>query len=204
MPLPFFDVLSASFLLIAAISGGQLTPQGLIPEERKAMAAAAEQALKAQDLWKGKIYLTNTEVVFDNQTTPPERYALLTFYRYEGDVAILVSVRLEKMAVTSVQSHPHMPTSMAAEEIAEAGRIARAHPEIRKALARYQHLDKVEVDTGVATIIRSSVPGYQHRVARLFFRDAQRNYLPNVPMVDVDLTTGKVRFDLIRGMHEKK
>jgi len=186
------------------LPGDPPQPRELTAAEQKAVPAAAEKALKDRDLWKGKIYLTNSEVVLDESVKPPQRYALLTFYRYEGNLAILVTVRLDKITVTNVESRPHMPTSLAPAEIAEAKKMAREHPEIQKALLRYKHLDKIEIDTIVAQIISPEVPGYHHRVARLFFRDEKRNYLAGVPMVDVDLTTGEVRFDLIRGMHDKK
>jgi hypothetical protein len=172
--------------------------------DHSTLVREAEKAIKAEGLWRGKIYLTNTEVVLDAGTSPPARYALLTFYRYDGNLAILLTIALEKMNVVKLEAHPHMPTSLAPEEIAEAEKIARASPEIQKALARFKHLDKIEVDTVVAIITSQQVPGYHHRVARLFFRDSQRNYLQGVPMVDVDLTSGEVRFDVIRTAHEKK
>jgi hypothetical protein len=171
--------------------------------EQKIVVDLAENALKARELWKGKIYLANAEVVLDNRATPPQRYALLTHYRYEGDLVIVSCVRLDKPAVVSVATHPHMPASLAPEEIAEAEKIARADPGVKKALAKYKHLDSIEADVMVAHTINPEVPGYQHRVARLFFRDAQRNYLQLVPMVDVDLTTGEVRLDVIAGTHSK-
>jgi hypothetical protein len=197
-------VFLASWLFQGAFAGAQPDLWLLTQEEYVAATAAAEKALKDQNLWYGKIYLTNAEVIFDKRPILPERYALLTYYRYEGDLAILVSIRVDKMSVAKVEPHPHMPTSLASEEISEAEKIARAHPDVKKALARYKHLEKIEVDVNVAQIISAQVPGYQHRVARLFFRDGKRNYLPNVPMVDVDLTIGEVRFDLIRGIHDKK
>ncbi len=189
-------------LCVAALLTVYFLPAGLAKPQ--AAEEAAEKALKDRGLWQGKICLTNTEVVTDNAADPPARYALMTFYRYDGNMAILLTVRLENMAVTSIETCPHRPASLAREEIAEAEKIARANPEIQKALARFKHLDKIEVDTVVAQIIDPQVPGYHHRVARLFFRDAKRNYLSGVPMVDVDLTTGEVRFDVIRGLHDKK
>jgi hypothetical protein len=204
MPQAVVEFVLAISALHAASNRVEADPRQLASDDEKAVRAAAETALKARDLWRGRICLTNTEVLFDNRPSPPGRYALLTFYRYDGDLAILVTIHLDKMTATKVEPHPHMPTSLTLEEIAEAERIARGHPDIKKALARYKHLDKIEVDTNVAQIINPQVPGYQHRVARLFFRDDQRNYLANVPMVDVDLTTGEVRLDLIRGTHDKK
>jgi hypothetical protein len=201
---PIISVFLASSLFQAGFAAARPDLWLLSQEEEVAASASAEKALKDQDLWHGKIYLTNAEVIFDNRPIPPERYALLTFYRYQGDLAILVSIRLDKMIVAKVEPCPHMPTSLSSEEIAEAEKIARAHPEIKKVLARYKHLEKIEADVNVAHIVRPQAPGYQHRVARLCFRDAERNYLTSVPMVDVDLTTGEVRFDLIRGAHDKK
>jgi prolyl oligopeptidase len=169
-----------------------------------AAAAVAENALQTQGLWRPKTYLTKSELVVDQAAAPPRRYALLTYYRYEGDLAIQVTVQLEPPLVTQIEQHPHGPTSLTAAEMAEAERIARAQPELQRALARYSALDAVEADVVAARIIDPTVPGYQHRVARLFFRDRQRNYLQFVPMVDVDLTTGEARFDLIRSFHDKK
>ena len=73
--------------------------------ETQAISDTAETALKARDLWKGKIYLTHSEVVLDQAASPPVRYALLTYYRYDGDLAILVTVQLDKLAVTAVEAH---------------------------------------------------------------------------------------------------
>ena len=166
--------------------------------------ALTEKAVKDRGLWKGKVVLTSTQVVLDSGTTPPERIAIVTYYRYDGNLGIVLDLDLKKKAVTSVQEHAHMPTSLTAEEIAEAEELARTNADVQKALAKYKHLDKIEVDTIVAQIISPEVPGYHHRVARLFFRDSKRNYLQLVPMVDVDLTTGDVRLDVIAGMHDKK
>jgi Cu2+-containing amine oxidase len=187
----------------ASLAGDPPNAREATAAEQKAVPALVEKTLKAQNLWKGKIYLTNLEVVPDNQAQPPQRYALVSYYRYDGDLVIIATVHLAKMAVTDVQSYAHMPASLAPEEMAEAEKLARANPDVKKALAKYKHLDKIEVDAQVAQIAQPDVPGYHHRVVRLFFRDAQRNYLQHVPMVDVDLTTGEVRLDLILNLHKK-
>jgi Cu2+-containing amine oxidase len=196
-----------TLLLLLAFHLGltaQAPARQLSAPEQKAVAEAAEYALKARDLWHGTIHLTNVEVAIDRAANPARRYALLTYYRYDGDLAILMTVELDKFAVTAVEMHAHFPTSLTAKEMAQAETLARAHPEIKKALAKYTHLDRIEADVVAARIIDPTVPGYQHRVARLFFRDTQRNYLQFVPTVDVDLTTGELRFDLIRSAHAKK
>jgi hypothetical protein len=199
-----FAIVLAVSLVQASSRGVPLELRDCTAEEEAAACAAATKALTGQNLWHGKIYLTNLEVIFDNRPSPPDRFALLTFYRYDGDLAILVSVHLDKMIVSRVTQHPHMPTCLAPEEIAAAESLARSHPDIKRALGKFKHLDNVEADVNVAMIVNSQAPGYQHRVARLWFRDANRNGLPNVPMVEIDLTSGEVRVDVIRGTHEKK
>jgi Cu2+-containing amine oxidase len=184
-------------------AGDPLEARDLTAAEQIAVPDLVEKTLKSQKLWQGKIYLTNIEVVPDNRTKPPDRYALVSYYRYDGDLVIRATVHLAKMTVTDVQLHEHMPASLAPEELVEAEKIARANPDVKKALAKYTHVDKIEVDAMVAQIALPEVPGYHHRVIRLFFRDAKRNYLQSVPMVDVDLTTGEVRLDLIANMHKK-
>src|SRR6185369_3312134 len=138
----------SALLIYGVFSVGNPPPQReLTAAEEKAIAALAQEALQAKNLWKGKIYRTNTEVVLDQNAVPAERYALLTFYRYEGNLAILVTVRLDKMMVTHIEERPHMPTSLAPAEIAEAKKLAREHPKVQQALALYKHLDKIEIDT---------------------------------------------------------
>jgi hypothetical protein len=184
-------------------TAGAQNPRDLTGTEQDKVRTLAEKALKDNGLWKGKTVLTSSQVVLDSATTPPDRIAILTYYRYDGNLGIVLNIDLGKNIVTAVEQHPDMPTSLTAEEIAEAEKMARHHAGVQKALANYKHLDKIEVDTMVAVIISPEVPGYHHRVARLFFRDAQRNYLQLVPMVDVDLTSGEVRLDVIAGMHKK-
>jgi hypothetical protein len=190
--------------LSSTFAGDELDSREWKQNEKTLVQDLAEKALKDKGLWKGKIVLTGSEVLLDQAATPPIRHAQLTYYRYEGDLGIIVGINLHKKMVTEVQEHSHLPTSLTAEEIAEAARMARASAPVQKALANYKHLDKIEFDPVVAYIINPDVPGYHHRVARLFFRDSQRNYLQLVPMVDVDLTTGEVRLDVIAGMHDKK
>ena len=204
MPRLLFGALLVSLLAVPLTRAGiPLDARDLTTAEQQAVPDLVEKTLKTQKLWQGKIYLTNIEVVPDNRTKPPDRYALVSYYRYDGDLVIRATVHLGKMTVTEVQLHEHMPASLAPEELVEAEKLARSHPDVKKALAKYKHVDKIEVDAMVAHIALPEVPGYHHRVIRLFFRDDKRNYLQSVPMVDVDLTTGEVRLDLIANMHKK-
>jgi hypothetical protein len=196
----FVGLIVACACLAAA---GAQNPRDLTDAEQELVRTLAEKALKDRGLWKGKTVLTSSQVVLDSATTLPDRIAILTYYRYDGNLGLVVNLDLQKKTVTAVEEHPDMPTSLTAEEIAEAEKMARNNADVHKALTNYKHLDKIEADAMVAVIISPEVPGYHHRVVRLFFRDSKRNYLQLVPMVDVDLTSGEVRLDVIAGMHKK-
>jgi hypothetical protein len=165
-------------------------PEQLTAEERTAVRKLAEQALKARDLYSGKVYLTRIDVFADGGSG--ERHAIAISYRYEGDLAILTHIDLGTMKVTAVEQVPHLPTSLSPEELAEAEKLARANREVARALAKYGPDAKIEVDAEIAITAVPDAPEYHHRVVRLFFRRG-RDYLLYVPNVDVDLTAGTVR-----------
>jgi hypothetical protein len=165
-------------------------PGQLSAGERAAVRKLAEQALRERDLLKGKTYLTRIEVYAD--AARKERHAIAIYYRYEGDLGILVHVDVGAGKVTQVEAVPHLPTSLADEELAEAEKLARADPAVARALARYADGPKIEVDAQMALTVDPKDPNYHHRVVRLNFRRG-REYLLRVPTVDVDLTTGTVR-----------
>jgi ribosomal protein L21E len=165
-------------------------PEQLTAEERAGVRKLAEQALRERDLFKGKTYLTRIEVYYDSART--ERHAIAIYYRYEGDLGILVHVDVGAGKVTQVEAVPHLPTSLTDEELAEAEKRARADRDVARALARYADGPKIEVDAQMALTVDPKDPNYHHRVVRLNFRRG-REYLLRVPTVDVDLTTGRVR-----------
>ena len=74
-------LIAASLLVCALQSAENQSAGDLTAAQSKAVLGLAENALRAQDLWKGKVFLTNTEVLVDQSASPPLRYALLTFYR---------------------------------------------------------------------------------------------------------------------------
>ncbi|MCI0455496.1 MAG: hypothetical protein L0Z62_00785 [Gemmataceae bacterium] len=162
----------------------------LSPAERAAVRELVEKDLKGRGLFRGKVHLTRIEVVPDNHEGTPRR-AIVTHYRYEGNLAILSSIDLDRRQVLEVEAVPHMPTALAPEERAEAEKLARAHVEVARALVRYRTL-KVEVDALAITTADEKAFGYRHRLVRLRFRQG-RDYLLYAPTVDVDLTTGQVR-----------
>lgn len=166
---------------------------GLDAEDSATVGRLAEDALKAKGLYKGKIYLTRIETFREAEGKKVRQYALVTHYRYEGNLGIVTSIDLDRMEVTRVDAIPHLPTSLVPEEVAAAEKLALANPEVARAMARYRNI-KVEIDVVVASTINPEAFGYQRRLVRLFFRHG-RDYLLYAPNVDVDLTTGAVRVE---------
>jgi ribosomal protein L21E len=167
-----------------------VNPEELNAGERDAVRKLADGALKERGLLKGKVYLTGIEVFHDS--VRGKRHAVATHYRYDGDLGILTHIDLGTLKVIDVEEIPHLPTSLAPEELVEAEKLARADKVMARALARYAKGPKIEVDAQMAITALPSDPNYQHRVVRLAFRRG-REYLLYVPQADVDLTTGAVR-----------
>src|SRR5438876_12190070 len=117
---------------------GQAPPAlDLSDDERRMVLDLAEKALKAKDLYKGKIYLTNLEVHRDTRDPESPRNALVIHYRYEGNLAIFTSVNIGRKEVTKVESEADCPTCLAPEELARAIKLAHASAEVRKAMTRH-------------------------------------------------------------------
>lgn len=164
----------------------------LSPEEHQMVVHIAEIALKAQKLYKGKIYLTSLEVHRDSRDAESPRNALVVHYRYDGNLAIYTSINIGRKKVTKVEAEPHGPTCLAPEELARALKLVRASADVHKALAKHGPPEKFEVDALIAHTADSKSPIYQHRAVRVWFRQ-DRTYLLYGPMVEVDLTTETVR-----------
>lgn len=165
---------------------------GLTADERDLAVKLALEAIKVEGLHKGRIVLTHLEAFRDTRVADAPPKVQVVHYRYDGNLTIFTSVDLGKGKATKVEGVPNLPTSLAPEEIAHAEKLARGHPEVRKALARQAPLDKLETDIMVAISADPKSPIYQHRAVRLFFRQG-REYLLYGPTVEVDLTTETVR-----------
>jgi len=176
-------------------------PVELTPAEQKVVRGLAEQALKARDLFKGKIYLTRTEAFREVTGKAPRHLAILTYYRYDGDLGILVNVDLDRKEVLGVEAIPHLSPSLIPQHSAEADKLARANPEVARFLARYGPAAKIDVDSLVVFTTVKEAFGYHHRVVRLHFRQG-RDYLLYAPLVEVDLTAGAVRVERNDKMHK--
>jgi hypothetical protein len=186
--------------LVAARADAQAAPnpEQLTAEENAAVRKLAEAALKERGLHKGKVYLTRIEVFHD--PARGERHAVATHYRYEGDLALRTHVDLGTRKVTEVETIPHLPTSLAPEELDEAVKLARANRDVARALARYADGPKIEVDAQMAITAVPDAPTFRHRVVRLHFRRG-REYLLHVPSVDVDLTARTVHVEAEKSGH---
>jgi hypothetical protein len=180
--------------LTAGGDGGAVATHDLVltAAEKKAALELAGVAIKDAGLAKGKMVLTGCEVFRDRRGGKVQRMLLLIHYRYDGDLAILTSIDLAKRAVLDVEAVPHMPTSLAPEELAAADKLARANPIVSSALAREK--GPIEVDALVHYTTNEKSPSYRHRVVRLFFRQG-RTYLLYGPVVEVDLSTATVRVE---------
>jgi hypothetical protein len=191
-----FVVLGTALTLVCLSAGrAEESASGVLEmtaAERALVRDLAERALKERDLFKGKVYLSRIEMFRDTADKTAERKALVTHYRYDGDQALFTSVNLSRKQVTGVEVLPHFPTSLAAEELAEAEKLARGNAEVKRALGR--HFPTAEVDALLTYTSDAKSPAYNHRVVRLFFREG-RTYLLYGPGVDVDLTTGRVRVE---------
>jgi hypothetical protein len=118
-----------------------------------------------------------------------QRHALLTFYRYAGDLGILVYVNLARQQVTTVEQIPHFPAPLAPEEFQRARELAFNDPQLKKVFDRFRN--RVTVEAIMAGRATPKDPFYGHRLVFLLFRVGPL-YLTEQGAVTVDLTTEKV------------
>jgi hypothetical protein len=204
MQRPLFGLLlSLMFLTVWVASTirageGDADSGDLTNVERTLVRTLSEQALQGKGLFKGKVFLTSAEVFVDNSRGRPVRFVLVQHYGYDGDVTLQTSINLDRKEVLGVEALPHCPTPLSPEELAEAEKLARANPVVKRALARQK--GPVEVDAQMY-FPAPDQPTYQHRMVRLLFRQGRR-YLLNCPAADVDLTAGTVRADPVAKTHD--
>ena len=167
----------------------------LSENERAVAIRLAEQTLKTEGLLPdAKTILTLVQTHRDARSERAgifERRAVLTYYRYAGDVGILVYVNLARQQVTGVERLPHFPAPIAFVEVQRARRLALSHPELRKRLGSFGDTLSVEAlltRTPIATDLR-----FHHRLVYLLFRVGP-HYLNLHGTVLVNLTTETVTF----------
>lgn len=158
--------------------------------ERQAAISLAERALTQRGLrTSGPLYLISVELLNgkDDEGTQ-DRKAIVTHYRYDGDLTILTFVNLARGQVSRVDSVAHLPTQLSLEEFTTARNLGLADARVRTALGPYLSSATVEAMNIRAT--QTQDPIFGHRVVRLLFRVGQ-DYLIE-PYVNVDLTSAKV------------
>ena len=159
--------------------------------EREVAVALAEGAIAERKLRTASpLYVTNVDLVRDkaDDAESEERLAMVTHYRYEGDLAIQTLVNLTEKKVVSLESIPHLPTPLVAQEFSLARELALSRADVKQALEEYR--DRLNVEALVVRTASEDDPLFGHRVVRLLFRVGQ-DYL-STPIVMVDLTEKKV------------
>jgi hypothetical protein len=181
-------------------NSGQPAPGGPSPgaqayslsaDERARAVALAAGALRERNLAaQGPIFVVDVDLIRDKVAGSEEgkRGALVTEYRYLGDLAIIVHVDLAESKVLQVDTVPHLPVPLAEEEFKRARQMALGDAAVHGALG--SHFDRVTVEALVTRPGSQHDPLYGHRLVRLLFK-VDRDYLSQ-PAVLVDLTEGKV------------
>ena len=173
-------------------STAALLPDELTVEEEKQAVALAEGALREKGLrTTDKLYVVGKELFRDKEAVEKgiqERKALVTHYRYDGDLAILTTVNLTRQTVINIETIPHLPTSLAPEEFEQAKSLAFKDREVKRIIANYE--DRLRIEGLVTRASSAEDPLFGHRVVTLLFR-VGADYL-STPPVMVDLTTETV------------
>jgi hypothetical protein len=163
----------------------------LTAEERARAVELAGRALRERNLAaEGPIFVVDADLIRDKVAGSEEgrRGALVTEYRYNGDLAIITHVDLAEGKVLQVETVPHLPVPLAEEEFKRARQLALDDAVVRGALG--SKFDRVTVEALVTRPGSQRDPLYGHRLVRLLFK-VDRDYLSQ-PAVLVDLTAGKV------------
>jgi hypothetical protein len=161
----------------------------LAADERALAIRLAEQALRSNKMLPDKktvltLVQTHRNIEAEKKGTF-ERHALLTYYRYTGDLGILVYVNLIQQRVIRVEQLPHFPAPLGLEEHQRAKELALNHPQLKKMLELYR--DRLTVEALLTRSAMPTDPRFRHRMVYLLFRVGPR-YLTALGEVFVDLT----------------
>jgi Cu2+-containing amine oxidase len=165
----------------------------LTNEERTLAVRLAEQALKENKLFTDKkMYLT--EARFNRDTASEikgvfERLALLTYYRYEGDLTIEVFINLTRQQVLAVKQLQKLIPPISPEEFSLAKELVFNDPKLKDVLGPYR--DRLVVEPFTSRSESPEDPLFRHRVVYMLFRTGS-TYLVPESRVFVDLTAEKV------------
>jgi Cu2+-containing amine oxidase len=138
------------------------------------------------------------------RSIPMGRFAVVVFFRYEGEVGVRAVVDLTRRTVTEVARLSGDQVPMNADDLAEAWQLARRDEEVRRALGAEAERYEVERTppkagaTAAAFVVRAlrvrgteeKDPCFRDRCLQLFFSRGNK-YLMQ-PTVIVDLSSQKV------------
>jgi Cu2+-containing amine oxidase len=172
--------------------------QELSSGERDLAARLARQGLDQRALVQtGPLVLSRVELLRDKtqeEKGQSNRQALVTHYRYQGDLTIQSAVDLTSQRIISVDTASGVPAPLAEEEFTRARKLALADPAVRRALG--DATDRVTVEPLLVRSADPKDPLFHHRLVRLLFRLGQ-DYLTQ-PVVMVDLSDGRVQVQTVR------
>ena len=160
-------------------------------EQRRAVAIAERGAETARLLAVDRSVLSDVELVRDKsleEAGRPDRLALVTHYRYPGDLTIETLVNITREQVLEVRTAEHRPTPLAVDEVERAKTLAFENPDVRAALP--VPVERIVVEPLLTSAGSPDDPLFGRRVVRLLFK-VGRDYLAQ-PVVLVDLTGERV------------
>lgn len=159
-------------------------PDTLLDEERVLAVSLAEAAV-APLRTSSPIYVVDLRLTRRGSADQP-RHALVTHYRYDGDLAILTTVDLGAQQAVTQDTVPHMDVPLAEEEVARARELALADPQVRRALG--PDLEGLVVEPMIIRAVSPSDPLFGHRLVSLLLASQQGGSAE----VSVDLTAEEV------------
>lgn len=185
--------LARSLFLVGILAAGPATVAAQRPEppdtltaEERAMASRLAEAAVAPLRTGAPMYLVASELI--RPKGEEARQALVTHYRYDGDLAILTTVDFGRGQVVSLDTVPHLVVPIVQEEVDRARELALADPRVSRAVEAWR--SELRVEAIQSRSASEADPLFGHRVVRLLFR-VSRGWLDD-PVVHVDLTAGRV------------
>jgi|CXWL01.1.fsa_nt_gi hypothetical protein len=190
--------LLGTVMLVALIAATPVRAQEDIPAplaplsdaEREQATAAASRAIVDRSLRaEGPLVLVAVEPIRSKDRLD-QRLAVATYYRYRGDLTISTTVDLGDGSVVNVTSETGIPAPLAKEELDRARELALADRRVQAAIPDRTGL---VVEGLLLRAASRRDPYYGKRAVRLLFKQGDQ-YLSE-PVVEVDLTSGKVIVD---------
>ena len=168
----------------------------LTDDERALAIRLAEQALKENKLFSDqKMYLTEVRANRDTAAEAKgvfERLAVLTYYRYEGDLTIGVYLNLSRGQALATKQLSNLSPPISPQEFLLAKELAFNDPRLKEALGPYR--DRLIIEPFISRSGLPQDPLFRHRVVYMLFRTGP-TYLLRELRVFVDLTTEKVTIE---------